>query len=430
MLTTPFLTDLDSRAEVKGSRDPLGAQAIWTRFGRHVVGNLTTVSTSIRDFTTTVLGYYLAERVADKVGPGTELATFMKWEQLAAYARIGVIGERTVRGVDRVRSRLNAGGRLTLSPDGSHQILGNQKIYGLWGLYTVPSRASGLLDGDPPRVTPPARDLIESLYLPALGEFGTRGALRLVESLSQSSIRVDPQGADAKLLKAVARVMAPKLLPAERDAYRRHLLEGGPNDRTEGRQRQLASLLTELQSPEGWTPSYVLGLAKAAHRRGEAWHPLAHRLDRIRVCEALLAPMARLFSWLLGLDGKSIKAIGKDIRQAWGSSVATIDLASTREIAAELGAENVEYRDRWLAIAELAATGRYEDLLRRLIDQNRAVMAARGGAPWVEVQENRISVKFREESGWLPKGDELPSLWRHSYFLDSLRIHALALEVV
>jgi len=140
--------------------------------------------------------------------------------------------------------------------------------------------------------------------------------------------------------------------------------------------------------------------------------------------------MARLFSWLLGLDGKSIKAIGKDIRQAWGSSVATIDLASTREIAAELGAENVEYRDRWLAIAELAATGRYEDLLRRLIDQNRAVMAARGGAPWVEVQENRISVKFREESGWLPKGDELPSLWRHSYFLDSLRIHALALEVV
>lgn len=71
MLSTPFLTDLDSRAAVKGSRDPLGIQSIWTRLGRHVVGNLTTVTNSVRDFTTTLLGYYFAERVADDVGPGT-----------------------------------------------------------------------------------------------------------------------------------------------------------------------------------------------------------------------------------------------------------------------------------------------------------------------------------------------------------------------
>src|ERR1044072_4136812 len=71
MLTTPFLTDLDSRAAVKGSRDPLGIQQIWTRMGRHVVGNLTTVSNSVRDFTTLLLGYYFAERIADGQGPGT-----------------------------------------------------------------------------------------------------------------------------------------------------------------------------------------------------------------------------------------------------------------------------------------------------------------------------------------------------------------------
>ena len=57
MLTIPFLTDLDPQAAIKGSRDPLGIQPIWTRMGRHVVGNLTTVSTSVRDFTTTILGY-------------------------------------------------------------------------------------------------------------------------------------------------------------------------------------------------------------------------------------------------------------------------------------------------------------------------------------------------------------------------------------
>ncbi len=56
-LRVPFLTDLDSRGDVKGSRDPLGLQAIWTHFGRKVVGNLTTVSSSLRGFTTTLLGY-------------------------------------------------------------------------------------------------------------------------------------------------------------------------------------------------------------------------------------------------------------------------------------------------------------------------------------------------------------------------------------
>src|SRR5918998_3531051 len=103
MLMTPFLTDLDSRAAVKGSRDPLGIQQVWTRLGRNVVGNLTTVSNSVRDFTTLLLGYYFAERIADEKGPGTEQATFLKWEQLAAYARAAVNRDYAFRGTDRVR---------------------------------------------------------------------------------------------------------------------------------------------------------------------------------------------------------------------------------------------------------------------------------------------------------------------------------------
>lgn len=65
MLTTPFLTKLDSRAAIKGSRDPLGVQQIWTRLGRQVVGNLTTVSNSVPDFTVLLLGYYFVERVTN-----------------------------------------------------------------------------------------------------------------------------------------------------------------------------------------------------------------------------------------------------------------------------------------------------------------------------------------------------------------------------
>jgi hypothetical protein len=37
MLIQPFLTNLDGRAAIKGSRDPLGVQSIWARFGRRAI---------------------------------------------------------------------------------------------------------------------------------------------------------------------------------------------------------------------------------------------------------------------------------------------------------------------------------------------------------------------------------------------------------
>jgi hypothetical protein len=185
MLTAPFLTDLDSRAAVKGSRDPLGIQPIWTRLGRHVVGNLTTATDTVRGFTTLLLGYYLAERLADDLGSGTELSTFLKWEQLAAYARTVGNNDTRFRGTERVQMLLIEGhhARVPLSEDRLYQILGNQKIYGLWGLYTRPARTSGLIKDDPPRLTPAALEFVEKLYLPILEQAASKDVKRLRDIL-------------------------------------------------------------------------------------------------------------------------------------------------------------------------------------------------------------------------------------------------------
>jgi hypothetical protein len=46
-----FQTAFDfSRTGVTGSIDPLGQLSIWIHFGRKIVGNLTTVANSARDF--------------------------------------------------------------------------------------------------------------------------------------------------------------------------------------------------------------------------------------------------------------------------------------------------------------------------------------------------------------------------------------------
>ena len=184
-LTGPFLTEIDPQAAIKGSRDPLGVQPIWTRLGRRVVGNLTTVSVSVRDFTTTILGYYFAERVANEEARDGDLAVFLRWEQLAAYARGGINNDWEFRGTERAKANFNEGEKLRLGTDSAALILSDQKTYGLWGLYSVASRSSSLLAGDPTRVTPVVRKFIEDQYLSNAVREGPRGRFRDRERAGQ-----------------------------------------------------------------------------------------------------------------------------------------------------------------------------------------------------------------------------------------------------
>jgi hypothetical protein len=430
MLTTPFLTDLDSRAAVKGSRDPLGIQQIWTRLGRHVIGNLTTVSDSVRDFTTLLLGYYFAARLADELGPGTELSTFLKWEQLAAYARARANNDWVFRGTERVRKNLSESSRVTLSDDRAHQILGNQKIYGLWGLYTMPSRASGLVDGDPTRLTPPALEFVERVCLPILQERAGKDARQIRDALRRGSSRIDVQGADSSMIEAVGGVLKHRLLAREREFYRFHLLYGGPQDATEGRQRQLAELLDNTlgQKDFGWSTAMVGNIAKAARARGEDWHPLAHRLLRIRTSETVLGPVSALFTHLLGLDGKSVDAVTTRLHEAWGQGLRTVDAEAFGDLRGEIAAGDTANGDRWVGIANALASGGYSTVVELLIEQNKMVMAARGGAPWIEQRLGKLHVRFRDEQGGLPPRHDISALWRFPYFLDSLRNVATTLK--
>jgi hypothetical protein len=425
----PFLTDIDSRAAVKGSRDPLGIQSIWTRFGRHVVGNLTTVSTSLRDFTTLLLGYYFVERIGETGASGADLSTFLKWEQLAGYARGQVNRDWVFRGTERVRKNLNESPRVTLSADRSHQILSDQKIYGLWGLYTGPARTSGLVEGDPTRLTPAAYAFVEAQYLPILAKEGIRDGKAILALLGQASAKVDTKG---KEVAAIARMLRRHVLAKERPFYRDGLLFGGPADDTGGRQRQLAELLATTfdEKDFAFEPTVLRHLVKMA-RRGNADGALALRLERIRVCESVMAPASALFGFLLGRDGKTVDSIVKTLREQWGMGLRTIDLEAFRMLKPELQdiAGNPEPAKRWMALAEGLATGDYAETIRCAIDQNRHMMKTRGGgAPWISIDQGRLGVRFRDETGRLPAATDLPGLWRFPYFLHSLRVMAIALK--
>jgi hypothetical protein len=418
----PFLTDLDSRAAVKGSRDPLGAQAVWTRFGRHVVGNLTTVTTSVRDFTTLLLGYFWAERVSAETGPGSELATFLKWEQLASYSRAKVNEDYSFRGTERVKQTLNQGSRVTLSDGRAFQILSNQQTYGIWGLYSVASAASGLVEQDPARLTPAGLQFVERFYLPLFRQAGFPNGSRIIKLLSQSEAKVDLEKAGSALSQVVAKILRRRTAEVERKFYYEHLVEGGPDDSTNGRQKLLAQFLGEhAQSGEiKWSPAFLLALEKEARAAGVDGETLGYRLARIRTCESVLALAARLFAFMQGFDGKAIVAVGKIVRDEWGPRVQAVNVASIRELRYEFAEIREDISDRWIGFAETLGQGDYVAALRLLIEQNEATMQARGGAAWISEESGKLIVRVRDEQGGLPSRIELANLWRFPYFLDSI----------
>lgn len=426
MLARPFLTALDTRAAVKGSRDPLGLQPIWARLGRNVVGNLTTATQSARDFTITLIGYAFAEDLAEAGEPGSELATFLAWEQVAAYSRAAVLGEKGFRGTDRVWKRLNdakTSKGVTISPDGEHQILSNQRTYGLWGLYSEASRTSGWLEPGEPRLTAVAREFVDRHYLARLKRERTMNALRALLTGSQDTL--DTERRDRGVCEDVAVLIRPHFSPAERDFYRTHLLLGGPGEETGGLQECLVELLGGQDNVAQFAPSpTVVGdLARRARRTshfGDRGPRLATALERIRTCEAVLAPVSKLFTWLQGQDGVKMPVIVERLDEAWRGGLATVDEPAFTALGEALAPDDGEGRERWAAIAHSMAHGESRELLAQVLEQNRAVLAARAGSPWVVVEGGRLRVRFRDEAGMIPPKGELRTLWRHPYFLESL----------
>ena len=163
-----FLTLEDPNARIHGSRDPLGVQPVWASFGRHVVTNLTTVTTSIRGFTVLLLGRLLTEKMIEKGTAGEQdaLSIFLRTEQIGSYARHRAHGvDDDIRGIERVKRFLEENGSsVPIQDDITGMILSDQKVYGLWGIYSVSARTSGLIADGPVGLTEFAREFTDKHY--------------------------------------------------------------------------------------------------------------------------------------------------------------------------------------------------------------------------------------------------------------------------
>ena len=121
------LPDLDFKPT--GSRDPLGLQVIWQNVGSQVIPFLSTVSSNIRDFKILCLAhYYLSKGELDR-------NTFIRFEQLCAYARHYKQEKEAFNGIEKIRKhfRIEPSARfpIDISEKKTHWILSNQITYGI-----------------------------------------------------------------------------------------------------------------------------------------------------------------------------------------------------------------------------------------------------------------------------------------------------------
>lgn len=420
-----FLTLEDPRAQVQGSVDPLGLERLWSNFGRKVVTNLTTATTSVRGFTILLLARYLTQRLieGDRVGEEDALPIFLRVEQMGAYARyIGNDVEEDIRGITRVKKFAGEDrNRVPIFADKRGMILSDQKTYGLWGLYSVASRASGLAEDGPVGLTPYAREFIETTYGKPLRS--VEGELwKLAQTGGWLNTRTDA-------FKTLARLLSEDFSEVERSFYAEVLRDGARvKDAPQGRQARFASLLRDHTDLDMWLGhEEMTTLTQKARVTDEA---LAERLDRIVRLESTIALADRLFAWLQTQDGQEPALLASTLTSRWGSRLGHLEHAPVDDLLPEI---------REFAGDEIAAalkrthlvlvSGDYGEAIDALLDWNQLVQQGRKAAPWVRMGENgTLDVRYRGREEELPDGNELPALWRHPYFIDSLKAVTNQLE--
>ena len=415
-----FFTLEDPNAKIKGSRDPLGAQPIWTAFGRHVVTNLTTQTNSTRGFTILLLGRYLAERASEDGRIGRELAldVFLRFEQIGAYVRHvahGVGGD--IRGIERVRSkREERRGLVPIRADPDGFILGDQRVNGLWGLFSVPARVSCLIPDGPVGLTAEATAFVEVEYLPIL-----QPIMEPLSRLVERGGRLDTRTPDT-MFSALSKVLSESYTGEEKRFYGEYLRDGlHVRKARSGLQRTFRELMIhhiDLDAATG--RSDVVRLHEGARSVDDE---LANRLDRIVRMEAVLAPAMSLFDFMLTRHHWELGEMAEELTNRWGGSVPNIDAEKNRDLLSDVGSVWSEgVLECFNRCQQGLSSGSYRESLSALLEWHKSVMNSRGGASWVEVGEGgKLDVRYRGAEQELPSGDDLPELWRNGYFIDSLK---------
>jgi hypothetical protein len=401
----PFLSLLDDRAKPKGSRDPLGFELVWTHYGRQVIGNLTTVTSSLSNFMVALLGFRWANEINANV-PADERQrrvreTFLRYEQISGYLRY-LADDKALMGITRVSARMEDDSPSVSFGLGAHeQILSDQASYGLWGLYSTATAESGLVSGD--------------IRLPtALGHALAEQIERMVDKQAIIDLFTGDHTVGRKQIAVHAKAFLKAINKKSIRTQLLHaLMNGGDRHAVQADVWAITQDLADKQVKVDSLDEFIQLV-----KRQSSNQVLIDRLQNIEAVERILVAANNLFNYCRQQEGESLRSVLKGIgdRYQYQHLPADLDLTAVPR-GSLLQLINVALRNNDTAAA-----------IKHILELNKVVMEQRSGAPWVEVEPSRkLRVRVPTETYALRSQQALEADWDYEYFISSfLRIASQA----
>jgi len=377
-----FFTLLDDSLRPRGSRDPIGLELVWSMVGRKLVGNLTTVTSSLDNFIMALLGFYLCGDEG-RAAPAWEL--FERFEQATGHARAipGVLGIRRIEA-----SKNNETVLLGNSPNA--RILDDQKRAGIWGLYSTALTVTGLSTAE--RLLTLEGHRIAEIFLAASPYVDVMSP---VLNRQCKVLQLPQKDAISRWVLAVIECQV------GRDALSEALLSGGSQGSAWQQElyRQCQKFLQIGSAADGAVT--VRQLLRYLVSNSE---PLASYAKRLEALDEALALANQVFFRLLACHGLSESKVVEEmsVLNAWPKH--RLLVPDFPELT------DSEWRRRMAVLRKLCEDIRNEDwqtAIRSLLDYHRTIMEPRGGSPWCFIENEKIKVVTSSSGAPMPSANEL-----------------------
>tara|TARA_R110002049_G_C9166498_1_gene561478 strand:- start:3093 stop:4337 length:1245 start_codon:yes stop_codon:yes gene_type:complete len=399
----PFISLIDDRAKPKGSRDPLGFELVWTHFGRKVVGNLTTITSSLENFAVALLGFHWANELNIHVDEDHKQKavreTFLRYEQITGYIRY--YGKsNSIMGITRVKERIlfeNKRNTLNIGLGADEQILSDQASYGMWGLYSTAMRDTGLVIGN-------ERTLTDKGLAIASGIEKQLKKTVFLEWIKSNSVRkeeleviADSYMQAIKTPELVSQLLEALMMGSEGNLIQQELWQK-TNDLFKNKQ-----FLNDRTDKVG---AYIASL-----KTTELSASLRKCLLDIEKVERVLVALNNIFHYCRVKDGVMINDVIKNLQNQAYSFAYLPDVLPDTKFPRK---QNIQ-----LTLSALKA-GDYKLAIQSILKLNDSVMRQRNGAAWVEVEGNgKLRVRVKSETASLATLASLEERWDYDYFLGS-----------
>ena len=411
-----FLSEWDDRARQKGSRDPLGFEVVWSHYGRKIIGNLRTATWSLENFSVALLGFYWANKLNPTTSRPKERSqkikkTFLRYEQLAGYLRYihktdpnseKKDRDKRILGSRGIQSRIEEG-KITLGFE--HQILQDQEISGLWGLYYSAMKDTRLVEDSDRSLTVEGKNIAKRIEK-ELGNYYTNKLQKLLKREGRIVKKEDLRKKQCeKFFNAIRNNKACGELLEK--------LMKGSNESNED--PQLAKVQIELWEVTQRCSKEEVGPFIKEIKKKTQNGELEKRLSDIESVERLLVAVNNLFYYSQCKDGVKLSEVAEKIRN---KNYDYTNLPESDQL------KESPYKEKLKPIQNDLVNNNVEQAITKILELNKCVMKDRKeGVPWIEVDKDKtgwLKVRRKPEKDYeLLDPRRLQTQWDNKYFLDS-----------